>query len=471
MKLPDFSQGVKASFALFVASIVTKGIAYLTTPIYTRLLSSEQFGQVSIFLTWQNVLGIIAMFCLMNGVFNNGMVDYPKERDNYSFSILGLSNVITIAFAIIFFVLWPFIKDYIDLPLSFVVLMFVLFFFQPAYSFWSAKQRYELKWKALMLWSILLAVISPIVAILCILLLDSDKLNSRIYGAEIPMIIIYIGFYFYLGCRNHFKLDRRFWKAAFLFNLPLIPHYLSTLLMTSADTLMIARIIDYKSTAYYGVAFSISSILAVLWTAVNASLIPYTYEKCKISDFNSISRVTMPLLWLFALACFILVLLGPEVVRLMATLEYMEAVYVIPPIIAGVFFQVQYYIYGNVVFYYKKPVYVMIGSVTATILNILLNYIFIPKYGYIAAAYTTLFSYIIQTIIDFFAMKHVVGHSIYNLKQIFLASIIILLGSMVFVLIYDLIIVRYLLLAVTLLIVLVKRKDIIAVVSINNRKQ
>lgn len=468
MKRITLSQGVKASVALFVASIVTKGIAYLTTPIFTRLLTAEQFGHFNVFMTWQNLLGIIAMFCLMNGVFNNGMVDYPKERDNYSFSMLVMSNLITIVFAASFFIIYPYIKQYIGLPGSFVILMFVLFLFQPAYNFWAAKQRYELKWKALIVWSITIAVLSPLIAILCILLLNSDKLNSRVFGAQVPMILIYIGFYIYLGVRNKFKIDTRFWKSAFLFNLPLIPHYLSNRLMTSCDTLMIARYVNYSSTAYYGVAFSISSILIVLWDSVNASLIPYTYEKCKLCDYKSISRATMPLLLLFASTCFLLILLGPEIVRIMATSDYLEAIYVIPPIIAGVFFQVQYYIYGNVVFYYKKPIFVMIGSVSATIINIILNYFFIPRYGYIAAAWTTLFAYIIQTIVDFFAMRHVVGFSLYDVRQILLLSVLILIGSIVCVLIYDFIIVRYCLFAIILLILLCRRNKIMSLIKFSN---
>lgn len=461
----ELSQGVKASAALFVASLVTKGIAYITTPIFTRLLTAEQYGQVTVFLTWQNVLGIIAMFCLMNGVFNNGMVDYPKERDNYSFSILGMSNLITVITGFVLLLLYPYVKHFVNLPDSFIFLMFALFLFQPAYNFWAARQRYEMKWKALMVWSIVIAVLSPLVAILCIWFLDADRLYSRIFGAQVPMIIIYIGFYVYLGYRNKFKIDTRFWKAAFLFNLPLIPHYLSNLLMTSADTLMIAKYVDFSSTAYYGVAFSISAVLAVLWESVNASLIPYTYEKCKVEDYNSISKVTMPLLWLFAIACFVLVLMGPEVVRIMATHDYMEAIYVIPPIIAGVFFQVQYYIYGNVVFYYKKPVFVMIGSVSATIINIILNYLFIPRFGYVAAAYTTLFAYIIQTFIDFFAMRHVVGKSIYDVKQILLLSGIIILGSILCVIIYYYAWIRYALLLFTILVLFVKRKKIIGLLK------
>ena len=465
-KLSKFSGAVKSSVALFLASLVTKGIAYLTTPIYTRILTPDQFGQVSVFLTWQNVLGIVAMFCLMNGVFNNGMVDNPNERDAYSFSMLGLSNVITIVFAAVFFIAYAFYRDLINLPLSFLVLMFVLYTFQPAYNFWAAKQRYELKWKALVIWSLVLAFVSPIVAIFCILFLETDKLASRIFGAEIPMILIYILFYIYIAYKNKFKIDTRFWKGAFLFNLPLIPHYLSNLLMTSADTLMIARMVDYTSTAYYGVAFSISSIIAVMWSSVNASLIPYTYEKCKADDYISISRVTMPILWSFALICFGLILLGPEILRIMGTKEYMEAIYVIPPIIAGVFFQVQYYVYGNVVFYYKKPIFVMIGSVTATILNIVLNYIFIPIYGYIAAAYTTLFAYMIQALIDYYAMKYVVGKSIYNLNQILILSLVILVGTILSLFLYDYNIIRYVFLVIIFSTFIIKRNKLKTILSI-----
>ena len=85
------SKGLKASLGYFFASIVTKGIAYITTPIYTRMLTSDEYGKVSVFLTWQNVLGIIAMFSLSHGVFNNGMADYKNERDSYSFSMLIFS--------------------------------------------------------------------------------------------------------------------------------------------------------------------------------------------------------------------------------------------------------------------------------------------------------------------------------------------------------------------------------------------
>ena len=70
-----------------------------------------------------------------------------------------------------------------------------------------------------------------------------------------------------------------------------------------------------------------------------------------------------------------------------------------------------YHIYANIVYFYKKPKYVMIGSVTAVVINIILNYIFINLYGYLAAAYTTLICYLIQAFIDYLGMKKAVENA------------------------------------------------------------
>ena len=89
-------------------------------------------------------------------------------------------------------------------------------------------------------------------------------------------------------------------------------------------------------TAYYSVAYSVAAIATIVWTAINSSLIPYTYEKCKEKDYKSIQRVTSPIIAVFAVACLFVIMLAPEVVAIMATPEYKEAIYVIPNV-GGVF--------------------------------------------------------------------------------------------------------------------------------------
>lgn len=450
---------VKASIAFFIGSVISSSLAYITTPIYTRMLSAFEYGQTAVWFTWLSLLGIPAMFSLSSGVFNNGMSDYPDKRDEYSLSMLGLSSLITLIFTIIFLGTFHWTKEWLEMDFPLAVLMCVVFFFQPAYNYWMVRQRYEYKYKYPLIWTSVLALLPPLISILCIWLFPESRLYGRIFGAEVTLIGAYALFVYYILKKGNYKVSTKYWGEAFFFNLPLIPHYLSILALGGSDRIMISNMVGNAETAYYSVAFSVAIAVSIVWSAINSSLVPFTYEHCKKKDYISIAKVTNLLLSLFALFTICASLIAPEIVWIMATSEYMEAIYVIPPVIVGVFFQVQYFVFANMVYYYKKPKYVMYASVSAAILNILLNYVFINMYGYIAAAYTTMFAYIIQAFIDFYAMKKAVGFNIYNIKFIIGLSFVVIVSSLVVMSLYPLALIRYLLIIVlTLLLYCYKNK-------------
>lgn len=462
--------GVKASFAFFLASLVTKGVSYITTPIFTRLLSPEEFGQSSVFLTWFSLLGIVAMFCLSYGVFNIGMLEYPGKRDEYSFSMLGLSCLITFIFSCIFLGGFSIFKPYLGFDFPLAVLMCTLFFLQPGYMFWLAHQRYEWKYKASTFWIIFTAALSSVVAIVAIYLFPNHKLYARLFGAKGVLAVVYAGFCIYIALKNRFCLNVRYWKQALLFNLPLIPHYLSSYLLSGADKLMISRMVNASATAYYTIAYSVAAVILIIWTAAHDSLRPFIYENCKTHDYSAISNVTLPILAVFGSGCILLILLAPEVISLMATHDYQEAVFAIPPVVVGVFFQVHYFLYADILYYFKKPRYVMLGSLFATGANLLLNYLFIPIWGYMAAAYTTLFCYLLQAGIDYWAMKHVVRVQVYNMKLIVALSTVMCAISLVCLLVYKYSLIRYALLSALILLLLYQRRHIIDVLAAFKRK-
>ena len=458
-RIKALPQGVNASVAFFMASIVTKGISYIIIPIYTRILPPEVFGQTSIFMTWLEIFGIFAMFCLSYGVFNNGMLDNPDKRDEYSFSMLVLSNIITAIFTVVIIALYPLIKEIVGLDFSLIILMCVLFVFQPAYNFWTTKQRYELKYKYVVLWTLISAIASPTVAIVFILTTDSSKLYARLFGAELTLVAIYVVFYIYLAIKSKFKIETKYWKGALLFNLPLIPHYLSVYLLGNSNKLLISNIVGDAEVAYYSIAQSVASITLVVWTAVNSSLVPYTYEKCQQKDYKSISRVALPILTVFGAMCIMVAMFAPEVVAIMATSDYTEAIYAIPPIIGGVFFQVQYFLYANIVYYYKKSKYVMVASVTSVVLNFALGILLIYNFGYLAAGYATLICYLIQAAIDYIAMRKVARDQVYNMKYVGILSLVVLCVSVFSIFLYSNAYIRYgiILALVTLLIIFSKK--------------
>ena len=80
-KIEKLSAPAKASFVLMLTQLIQKGLAVITTPIFTRLLTTAEYGQVSVFFSWYEILVIFSGFCLSKGVFNNGMLDYKDDRD------------------------------------------------------------------------------------------------------------------------------------------------------------------------------------------------------------------------------------------------------------------------------------------------------------------------------------------------------------------------------------------------------
>lgn len=460
-KFSNLSLPVKASIAFLAVNIIQKGLSFLTTPIFTRLLDTAEYGQVATYLSLLEVVGIFAMFCLQGGIFNIGMVDYPNKRSEFCFSMLSLSNLITIVCLFIVIAFIGSFKHLTGLCNYMICLMFIYYMLQPAFGFWASRQRYEYKYRSLSAISLLLAICAPVSAIVCIYYgIFGDKVAERLIGFDAPLLLLSGYFYFSIAKKSSFKVDVSYWKQALSFNIVLIPHYVSTFILSSSDRIMIARLDSNSAAGIYSLGYSIGLVLMSLWIAINNSLVPYTYENCKAGSYEKISRATMNILMFFAACCVSLILVTPEFILFLAPPSYYQAIYVIPTIVGGLYFLAMYNIFANIVYYYKKPKYVMIGSVLSAGLNIVLNYYFIPIYGLYAAAYTTMICYIMQAAIDYWAMKKVLGCNIYPRKVLLTLCVVIIVISFIGIRLYDYIVLRYLMLALVFITIYRHRNNI-----------
>ena len=59
-KYKDMSQPVKASFWFTVCNILNKGIALISTPVFVRILTTDEYGDYSVFQSWYSILVIFA---------------------------------------------------------------------------------------------------------------------------------------------------------------------------------------------------------------------------------------------------------------------------------------------------------------------------------------------------------------------------------------------------------------------------
>ena len=425
----ELSIVVKASFCYLIINVLQKGLHFITTPIYTRLLSPDEYGQVSVYLSIEQMMGTIAMFCLSAGCFDVGMQDYKHDRKSFTFSIMALSNAITIVSAIIFVALYPYIGKYVNVSVPLLIAMFANFFLQSGFVLWSREQQYEYKYIIPGIVTIVSAIISSIFAILLICKNPSQRVEARVIGSFLPMAVIYIVYWIYVAWRGKFKINFCYWKFAFFFNLPLIPHYLSMYVLGGSDRIMIDYLIGEEQAAYYSLAYTIASTIIIIWSAVNSALGPYEFEKFEQKKYKDLSDKMLPILTGFAGLCMLVILFGPELIHIMGTDDYLEAIYVIPPVVGGTFFQALYHVFTSILYYKKRPQIVALASISTGILNVILNYIFIPQIGYVAAGYTTLFCYFIQAIIDCLVARKVVGQDIYDMKYMSMLIMIVIIVS------------------------------------------
>ena len=433
----ELSVIAKASFFYLIINVFQKGLHFITTPIYTRLLRPNEYGQVSVFLSAEQMIGTVAMFCLAAGCFDVGMQDYKHDRKCFTFSVMALSNAITIVCAVIFFVLYPYIGKYINVDLPLLTVMFINFFLQQGFILWSREQQYEYKYIVPGIVTVASSLVSSATAIILICKNPLHRVEARIIGSFLPMAAIYIGYWIYVIWRGRLKVNFYYWKFAFFFNLPLIPHYLSLYVLSSSDRIMIGYLIGEEQAAYYSLAYAIANTVSIIWSAINSAIGPYELQKFEQKKYKDLSNKILPILTGFAGLCMLIVLIGPELISIVGTADYAEAVCVIPPVVGGIFFQALYQVFTSILYYNKKPKIVALASISTGILNIVLNYIFIPIVGYVAAGYTTLFCYFLQAILDYFVARKVVGQDIYDIKYLSVLMITVALISLVSNVLYQ----------------------------------
>ena len=115
----------------------------------------------------------------------------------------------------------------------------------------------------------------------------------------------------------------------------------------------------------------------------------------------------------------------------------MDAKWVIPPVISSMFFMFCYGLFCNIEFYYEKTFFVMVASVCGAVLNVVLNWICIPVFGYMAAAYTTLACYLIFMLAHYLFARRIFKREVkaefpYKMKDM-AGSIVIMVFAMVFI--------------------------------------
>lgn len=473
-KLNSLSPAAKASVWFVIANIALKGISFITTPIFTRLMEVEDYGATSVFHTWESVISIFASLSLAGGVYNVAQTKYEEDIQAYTSTMIGLTFVASLFVYTACIIFNLFVPSVFDLSTPFLLFMWIQTFTNAVISFWLMRRRFIYDYKSVIAYTFANSLLSPIIAIVAILLFPSHAASAKVVGAGVAGII-FGAILCVSSCAKGKKVyDGKYWRYALKFNLPLIPHYLSGTLLHSSDKLMINSMIGKAQAGIYAIAHSITGLIGIITQAINYALIPYTLQSIKAKNYKGLKNTITGCTALVAAVCIGVMLFAREGILIFATKEYLYAVWFIPPLTMATLFAFIYGIVGNIMFYYEKTWQMSVITICCALVNIVTNYFGIKYFGYIAAGYTTLLCAAIQMLSYYFVVKHYEKRlkEIIDLKAFFVI-IIVYLGFMVYSMIftYNIWARMGLLLVVAILLIVFHKKIIELFKSMNKKEQ
>ncbi len=447
-KYVKLSAPVKASLWYTGCNILNKGIALFATPIFTRIMTEEQYGSFAVYQSWYGILSIFATLNIFLGSYQKGLLLFKDDRDCYTSSQLSLTLTITaLAFAV-YGAGIDFWTGILELSPVLMAAMFLKLAATPALEFWAVRERFEFQYRKYV-------TVSLIMNILCLgfgvaAVLNTDyKVEARVYSDLLARILIVGPLFFLLMARGRVFFKWTYWKYALKFNLPLLPHYLSNYVLSQSDRLMIGKMAGNRQAAFYSVAYTVSTMMLLITSAINHSLSPYIYRTLDSGEETKLKKVTGPLMGLVAALCVVTMAFAPEVILMFAGENYLEAIYVIPPVAASVFFIFLYWLFSTVEYFYQKTGWIAAATCVSALLNLALNYVFIGIFGYYAAGYTTLACYICSAAMHYISYRRVLRQKkkgsaeLYDRKLILALSVLMLLVMVPMAFTYPFAAVRY----------------------------
>ena len=460
-KIKNIPKPVISSFMYMLVVFFQSGMNLLTTPIFSRILSTADYGITNTYSSWYNVLTIFVTLNLSAGVYNNALVDFEKDRDKVTSSFLSISVVLSIIAFIFYLFFKDTIKQLLGLSEYLIDFMFANFLTAPAWGLFLAKEKFDYKYLKPVLITVITFILNPIIGIIGVNLFPDNKAVAKVIFSGFPTLVVNLILFIYILIKGKCFFNKQYWKYALIFNIPLIPHYLSNVILAQSDRIMIQKILGDSAAGIYGIAYTLSNVIQGVFVGINAAWIPFTYKNLKACRYKKIGKYSNLLLCFVGIISVLLVLCAPEIIKILAPSEYYEAVWVIPPIVLGLYFSFLSSLFGNIEFYYKKNIFVTIATTSAAILNIILNAIFIPKYGFVAAGYTTAVGYVALAISHYIFMKKIQLENVYYSKKILLISVIVVVLTFMSMLIYNFLIIRYIIVVIFFGIALVALKKVI----------
>lgn len=448
----DNKIALKSSLWYVISNFLLKGMAFITVPIFTRLLTQNEFGQFNNYSSWLQIMTIFVTLNVQSSLIS-AKYDFKENLEQYTLTMFALSALSSVIWIFVLNIFSNFFVNFMNLEIYYINCMIIYLFFYSAIVLFQLKTRLLFKYKANVILNIGNAIATSILSIILVLVMK-DKLEGRILGAVIPTIIIGFSIVIHL-IKQGKKINISYWRYGLKICLPYIPHTLSLVILSSMDKIMITKMCGSDKTALYGLAYNCGIVILLLLTSLNDAYAPWLGDKLDANKFKDIKNFSKKYISIFLFFAYGIMLIIPELLFILGGENYIEAKFVLAPVAMSYVFQFLYTMFVNIEQFKKKTLSMSLASASAALMNYILNIIFISKYGYVAAAYTTIISYIWLLIVHMIVVYKIGYSKIYDYKFVGIISGLSILVLIIINILYGYYIFRYIVLFTYMLFALI----------------
>ena len=390
---------------------IQKAASFLLLPIWARFLTPEDYGITGTLTAYGGILTALLMMGLNGSVVRNyySYLDDTERQKQYMSSVMIF--LIVIPGGIILLLnhwgpsLWQRYTSNIIPFDPYVRLMlwttYAGIIFQVVLDIFRAQQK-PLTYVSLQSGKFLFGITLTFIWVV--------TLKTGAYGVMISQLISGIAaaiVVMYMAAKNwlSFSIKWSFISNALVFGVPLVPHALAHWVLSASDRIILEQFVSLEEIGLYSFGYTLGLVAHVLVSGINQAWGPYYYKLMQTDSDPEPQIIKIVSSYVAFIGCICLcgILFAEEIVRLLLPQAYFgAAAYVGPVIISSLF--IGYYQFANKpLYHFKKTNIIPLLTAMAALLNILLNLIFIPIFGAIAAAWTTAVSYVFSFFAFFLA--------------------------------------------------------------------
>lgn len=464
---------LKAGLGYTVGNILIKGINFLAIPIFSRIMSPSEFGIYNVFISYDAILSVVLGLAMHTSI-RSANYTFKNQINKYTSSITLIYCLNLLVLSILTALFGRLFAKLLDLNRVCIYMLLFYSFGSSILTLYNNRISLDYSYKEYLLVAFSNSLGNVVISLILIFtFFRNNRAVGRIVGITATVFIISICLLIELYRKSIPRFEKKYWQFAIRYSLPIVPHGISQVLLGQFDRIMIRQLVSNAATGIYSLAGNIKLILTVITDSISTVWSTWFYEQIAAGRSREIQKRAVVLTALFSLFTIALLATSPEIIYILGGTEYETGKYVAIPMIADAFVLFLYNMIVPVEYYTQKTTYIMGGTVCAAVINIITNYLFIKQYGFIAAAYTTLFSYLCYLFFHAIIAMHLSGFHVIPVAWMFVFCGIVAISAMVDLFFIEHCWIRYSIAIVTILaegMVLITKTDLVSIVRVRNTK-